>query len=527
MDLTLPAAPSRRRKFFRVWFPVLAFMFCAAGIVAAWTLGGDDMQTANRRFITFGLVLLFLFLETLWFLTLSPFLWSTRLITTAVVLGAWFGTVKEFQISRYGQFIPGVIFWWDRTDEEIRREVRSGLGQAEGPVDLGGYEFPEYRGRKRDGIVEGPALRRDWKASPPKEVWRLPCGGGYAAFAVAGNLAVTIEQRGPQEAVVAYDTANGKERWAVTHDADFKEAMGGEGPRATPTIADGRVYSLGAKGWLVCLDAVTGAHQWSVEILKDNKNIQWGMSGSPLVYDNLVVVNPGTQSDASKGRAVVAFDRKTGKEVWAAGDTKAGYSSPQLATLCGVRQVLMFDAVCIAGYDATTGTQLWTYEWKTPNDINVAQPIVIDDNRVFISSGYGHGCAMLKLARDSSAWKVEPLWENKAMRCKFTSPVLYQNHLYGIDEGADGILTCVDVETGKRKWHEGRTGPGELLLSGDLLVVLTEDGQLLLVEATPEGYREKGRIQALTGAKAWNLPALANGKLYLRNEREMVCYDLR
>jgi outer membrane protein assembly factor BamB len=250
------------------------------------------------------------------------------------------------------------------------------------------------------------------------------------------------------------------------------------------------------------------------------------MSGSPLVYDKVVVVNPGAQRDEAKGRALVAYDRETGDEVWTSGDKIAGYSSPMLATLGGRRQIVLFDGEGIGGYDAADGKPLWWHEWTTNQRINVSQPVVLDGDRVFVSSGYGVGCAMLQVSEDAGRWSAKELWRNKAMQCKFTSPVLYQGHLYGLD---DGWLACVDAADGKQKWRAGRPGHyghGQLLLSGDLLVILSESGELALVEATPERFRELGKFQALSDEKTWNNPALAGGKVFVRNHHEMACYDL-
>jgi len=396
-------------------------------------------------------------------------------------------------------------------------------------------DFPEYRNRNRDGVVTvtmpgrerfntEPYLITKWAPTPPREVWRQPCGGGYAGFAVVGAFAVTIEQRRDDEAVVCYDTATGRERWVHQYAAHFSEPLGGDGPRATPTIADGDVYSLGAKGMLKRLDGAAGTVKWETNILADNDNIAWGMSGSPLVYDRFVVVNPGAQRESQQGKAVVAYDRDTGKVLWAAGTRRAGYSSPQLATFADVRQVLVLDGEGITGYHHETGLELWAHPWPTYMDINVAQPIVLDGDRVFITSGYNHGCAMLKIGRDGDKWSVDTLWQNRNMRCKFTSPVLHKGFLYGMD---DGILTCADARDGTRKWKEGRFGNGQLLLAGDYLLIGDEAGKLLLVKATPDGYQEAGRIPtALPGTKNWNHLTFARGWAFLRNHFEMVCYEL-
>jgi outer membrane protein assembly factor BamB len=301
--------------------------------------------------------------------------------------------------------------------------------------------------------------------------------------------------------------------------------MGGNGPRATPTIADGDVYSLGATGVLVRLDGATGAVKWKVNILDDNDNIQWGMSGSPLVYDQLVVVNPGAQRESAKGRAVVAYDRETGKVRWSAGDRKASYCSPQLATIHGVRQVLVVDGEAIGAFDAATGQELWSYEWRTNPEVNVGQPLVFDGDRVFISSGYGHGCILIRVTQADGKWSAEKVWENQNLRCKFTSPVYRAGFIYGIDDSA-GSLTCLDAKDGRRKWKDGRYGNGQILLAGDVIVVGSETGKLALVEATPEAFRELANLQVLHGSKNWNHLTLARGRAYVRNHETMACYEL-
>jgi outer membrane protein assembly factor BamB len=410
-------------------------------------------------------------------------------------------------------------------DEILEAHRRSQTGDTSLPplrvTDDGPNDFPGYRGRARDGVVEGPPLARDWKTHPPRLVWRQPVGGGFGGFAIAGNLAVTLEQRRDQEVVVGYDTATGRERWLYGYAAHFRETQG-NGPRTTPTVAGGDVYSLGATGQLVCVEADTGRLRWSVETLADNDNLTWGMSGSPLVYDQLVIVAPGVQRASAAGRAVIAYERRTGREVWHAGAVRAGYSSPMLASLAGRRQVLVFDGDGLAGYDAEHGAALWRFPWATQLGVNAAQPVVLADDRVFISSGYNSGCALLHVGASGATENVALLWKNQALCARSASPTAYQGFLYGLDEG---ILTCLDAQSGKRKWKGGRYGHGQLLLSSGLLLVLTDSGELVLVKAAPEGHEELGRFPVLDG-KTWNPPALAGGRVYVRNDREMACYDL-
>jgi outer membrane protein assembly factor BamB len=525
-----PPSNPRKRSFLRFWLPCLIVALPGAVIGVLWAWPASDIDGGYRFADTLMLCMLMLLLLGLWFLFFSGLRWWVRLgvplLVIAGLVGFFGGAVRHVAFS--GDMVPHFHFTWEKSRADIlkaHREKQQDAAASLPPIDLAGTEsFPGYRGEQRDGVVHGPALARQWK-SPLTPLWRQPCGAGYASFAVAGNGAVTIEQRGDQEAVACYDVASGKERWVFEYPANFQERMGGPGPRATPAIADGKVYSLGAEGKLMCLDGTTGAFVWQADMLNDNKNLPWAMAGSPLVYDDVVVVNPGTQTPEAKGRALVAFDRATGKEVWHAGDNQAAYSSPMLATLSGRRQILLFDGEGLAGYDDKGGGELWRKEWVTPpQKINVAQPLVLDGDRIFITSGYGIGCAMLKVTQTDGKWDVKELWKNKAMRCKFSSPVAYQGHLYGLD---DGVLTCLEQETGKKKWRDGHYGHGQVLLAGDLLVVLGEHGELALVEATPEGFHEKGNFTALEGDRTWNPHAIAGGKAFVRNHLEMACYDLR
>jgi len=518
--------PPKGRPFLRFGFPCAVLALAAVGVAAVWAWPSAEWERANRVVCTGAAVMLAALLLAVWLVFFSGLRRSLGLAILLAVALVVLASVRS--VSFTGDMVPLVSFRWSPTQDDILEAYRQQQPDTPvpGPVETssgGGTDFPEYRGRGRDGVVTGPPLARDWQARPPRLVWRHPVGGGYSAFAVAGNIAVTLEQRRSQEAVVCYDTATGNERWQYAYPAYFTESLGGPGPRATPTVTGDDVFSLGAAGMLVCLDARTGKPRWSVNILDGNENVSWGMSGSPLVFDRVVVVNPGTQKESARGRAVVAYDRATGKEAWAAGSARAGYSSPMLATLCGRRQVVLLDGEGLAGYDPEAHRELWRFPWETQQGINVAQPLVVDGNRVFISSGYGVGCAMLKVSEERGKWSVTPLWRNLFMRCKFTSPVAAKGFLYGLDEG---ILVCLDQDSGTRRWKGGRYGHGQLLLADDLLLILSESGSLVLVEANPEAPRELGRLPVFDH-KTWNCPALAGGRAFLRNDREMACYELR
>jgi outer membrane protein assembly factor BamB len=338
---------------------------------------------------------------------------------------------------------------------------------------------------------------------------------------MARGRAFTIEQRGGEEVAAAYDVATGRELWTSRWTATFREAMGGDGPRATPTWAEGRVYVLGAEGEFRVLDERTGAVAWRTNILNDAgaTNLQWGMAASPLVVDDTIVVLPGGQD----GRSVVAYDRRTGARRWSALDDQQGYSSPMLVTLGGVRQLLVFTASRLVGLTPDRGALLWEYPWRTQFDVNASQPLVIGDNRVFVSTGYGTGAAVIELTRAGDAFSVREVWRNIRMKNQFSSSVLHEGFIYGLDES---ILACVDAATGELQWKGGRYGYGQIVLASGHVIVLTEGGDLALVRATPERHTELARFPVMEG-KTWNHPALSDGYLLVRNINEMAAFDLR
>jgi outer membrane protein assembly factor BamB len=520
-----PSPP--RRAWLRVWFPVVVLGGAVFAVAGIWAWPAEDVERAARTLPTVAVGLLSVCLLALWLVCFSALRgWRAVCLLLLAALAAT-GAVRDIKLT--GDWIPLFIFRWD---------AAAGAALAAPPVAAAAdglpllaprlTDYPGYRGRNRDGVIFGPPLARDWQARPPRLLWRRPVGGGYSSSAVVGAALVTLEQRGNREAVVCYDAATGAERWAYEYPAHFSEWQGGAGPRATPTVADGDVYSLGATGQLVCLSGGDGKLKWAVNVLEANDNLRWGMSGSPLVFDNVVVVNAGVQKQSAAGRALVAYDRASGKQVWSAGATRAGYSSPMLATLAGQRQIVLFDGEQVAGYEPEGGGLLWSYPWTIMQGINVAQPLVLDRDRVFISSGYGVGCALLQVSKADQGWSVKPLWgkpPNRRMQCKFTSPVARDGYIYGLD---NGVLVCLDQKDGSRRWKGERYGHGQLLLADDLLVILAESGELALVAADPQAPRELGKVAALTAkTRTWNYPALADGRAYVRNDLEMACFDLR
>jgi outer membrane protein assembly factor BamB len=381
--------------------------------------------------------------------------------------------------------------------------------------------WTDFRGPARDGHYREQPIRTDWPPSGPAPIWKQPIGGGYASFVVAGGHAFTIEQRGPQEVVAAYEVATGRELWANAWTGVFREPMGGDGPRATPTWHDGRVYALGGAGELRCLDAATGAVIWRTNILTDAgaSNLQWGMAAAPLIVDDTVVVLPG----GGTGRSVVAYDRMTGARAWSALDDTQSYSSPMLVTLGGVRQILVFSASRLMGLTPERGELLWEFPWTTQYGVNASQPLLLAKDRVFVSTGYGSGAAAIELTQSGGRFTVRELWRTNRMKNQFTSSLLHDGFIYGLDEA---ILACIDAATGDIKWKGGRYGYGQVMLADGHLIVLTEGGELALVRATPERHVELARFPVLEG-KTWNHPAISGGYLLVRNINEMAAFDLR
>ncbi|MEZ6140489.1 MAG: PQQ-binding-like beta-propeller repeat protein [Zavarzinella sp.] len=448
-----------------------------------------------------------------------------------------------FPIIRYRDWVLNTFFGGSHEQRLKKHREEQGKSTIVAKLTPNTTDVIQYRGPDRGGVYDGPPLSHNWDKQPPKMLWRQPVGGGYASFVTANGCLITLEQRKnengeDQEMVVCYEAVNGKEIWTSGWNALFSERLGGDGPRSTPTIANGDVFALGATGKLVCIDGENGKQKWAVETLENNENITWGMSGSPLVIGDQVIVNPGSQTEASKGSAVRSYDRNTGKLQWQAGSYQAGYCSPQVAKIGEDEQILIFDADGLAGHQLSDGKELWRFHFPTYMGINVAQPVVIDDHTIFIGAGYGAAGVCINVTKSENQWQVKEKYRtsNKVMRLKMSPAVRLTNkngdYLYGLD---DGVMQCMDLATGKQKWRDDRRakkgqayGHGQIAASDGVLIILTEYGELVLVDATETEFREIGRIDALTrGPKTWTVPIIVDGILYVRNEEQMAAFDLR
>jgi outer membrane protein assembly factor BamB len=381
-------------------------------------------------------------------------------------------------------------------------------------------DFPQFLGPGRNGTLRGLRLARDWTASPPRRLWRQPIGEGWSGFSVLGDLAITQEQRGSEERVVAYDLLTGRPRWSHADGVRYETFISGIGPRATPTIADGRVFTMGGTGILNALDLATGRRLWTRKTVEENgaELPVWGKSCSPLVLGSRVIVSAG----GTEGRSLVAYDAASGEPVWSGGKGRASYSSPILIELAGRPQVVILNESTIAGHDPETGALLWEHAWPAGSP-NVTAPLPLPGDRILVSTGYGIGSKVFRIALgDDGALHARMEWESLRLKSKFANLVVHGGWVYGLD---DGVLTCLDPATGERKWKGGRYGHGQLLLVEDLLLVQTEEGEIVLLEPSPEGPRELTRFAVLEG-KTWNPPALAGVLLAVRNDREAAVYEL-
>lgn len=392
-----------------------------------------------------------------------------------------------------------------------------------GAIDsaLANAEWPGFRGADRMGRAKTPKLATDWKSNPPKLLWKKPVGAGWSSFAVAGSFAFTQEQRGPHEAVVCYDLATGNEVWKQQRETRFDESMGGPGPRATPTLADGAVFTTGATGILQRLKAGTGEVVWQQDFksLSGRELPMWGYASSPLVTPSLVIIYAGGAGD----KGVMAFDAATGQLRWSAACGPESYSSPQLGKVLGEDTLLMLTNEGLLLLDPATGQVRLNYVWKF-DGYRALQPTLIGDDVVLLPSPMSEGTRAIRISRKDGQLAAEELWTSKHMKTDFTELIAHKGFLYGID---GSMYSCLDLKTGVRSWKDGRYGKGQALLleSSDQILMAAENGRVALLQADPASHQELTSFMALNG-KTWNHPVVIGDKLLLRNGGEAACYAL-
>jgi len=380
-------------------------------------------------------------------------------------------------------------------------------------------EWPGFRGPARDSVVRGVRIVTDWSRTPPVELWRHPIGPAWSSFAVRGNRFFTQEQRGDDEIVTCYDLVTGEPVWMHRDSARFWESNAGAGPRGTPTVVGDRVYAFGATGILNALDEESGAVIWSRNAAADTgvPVPDWGFASSPVITDGMVVI-------ATAG-VLAAYDIDTGEPRWFGPKRGWGYASPQLETIDGVEQIVLLDGVGALGVAPADGAVLWEFSW--PGD-GILQPAVLDGHDVLIGSGSGLneavGTRRIAVSHRADGWAVEDRWMSRGLKPYFNDFVVHRGYAYGFD---GSILAAINLEDGERVWKGGRYGHGQLMLlpDQDLLLVLSEEGELVLVRASPDGFSEVARFPVLDG-KTWNHPVIVGDVLLVRNGAEMAAFRL-
>ncbi|MBU8891589.1 MAG: PQQ-like beta-propeller repeat protein [Bacteroidales bacterium] len=436
----------------------------------------------------------------------------TMVLTILFACGVW-TLVRSDSLS--GNASANFSWRWAETNEEklLAKSEEESVALTSNLLETEA-EWPGFRGPNRDGIIHGVRIETDWKASPPIELWRKAIGPGCSSFAIHGELFFTQEQRGEDEVVSCYNLLTGKPVWQHSDKARFWDSHAGAGPRSTPTLRDSLVYTLGATGIVNVLDIRDGSVVWS---RNDASKIDtvipgWGYASSPLVVDDVVIV-------AISG-TLIAYDIATGEPRWFGPDGGENYSSPHLVTIDGIKQVLMMSQFAISSFVPGDGKLLWEQSWENGA---IVQPAITADGDILISEGYKKAMHRITVSNNSGDWTIEKRWTTTKIRNDFNDFVIHKGHIYGFDGFS---INCIDIKDGSRKWKRGRYGGQIILLADqDLLLVLTEKGELVLVEATPEQLVEHARLPAIEG-KTWNHPVLVNDILLVRNTQEMVAFKL-
>lgn len=481
---------------------LLSFLFPPYGFIVLWFRSG------------FGLVIRIL-------LSFLLVLWTLAELLLLLIAGMWFGLL----MPGGGGGIDGFYLNWTSESEHIRM-LEASRSQTKGDTEVTDAELASatywtgFRGPNRDGVYDQMPINLSWPEDGLPLMWKQPVGGGHSSMSVANGLVYTIEQRLEQEVVAAYDLVTGNETWTHSWDARYMEAQGGPGPRSTPTYDDGNLYVMGALGDLWCLDAQTGEPLWNTNVLEDynSDNLFWGTSVSPLIHDSLVIVHTG----GGNSNAVVAYDKLDGSKQWAVLDDGQEYVSPQFITLTDQKHVITITTQQVLGFNPENGSLLWEFPWQQTGKILISQPLQLPDNRIFASGGYGRGSVMIQVDPSTTPWSAIELWSNRNMKNKMSASVYHDGYIYGLDEG---VLVCLNPETGEREWKAGRYGHGQMILADGHLVIVGERGFIALVEATPEGHNERSRFDALEG-RTWNVPAMSDGYLLVRNTTEMACFRI-
>lgn len=397
--------------------------------------------------------------------------------------------------------------------------LAASIGAAEGA----GQDWPNWRGPSYDGVSTETAWRTDWSNRQPRVLWKKDVGTGASTVSVVGDRLYTMGNQSNRDIVWCLDAATGKVIWQQRYDCPLARRQFEGGPGATPTVSDGKVYTLSHDGQLHCFDADSGKPIWSVNIVADfgGKRPRWGYAGSPLVIGNRVIVDTG-----SRRASTLALDKNTGKQVWASGDQPAGYAAPVLLKINGKDQVVVFKAKQLVGLDPASGRQIWSVPWETGYDVNATPPVVVDGDKLFISTGYRRGCALVRVGQG----RPNMLWQKRDMSTQMNGVVKHGDYIYGISGNAGGgKLMCMRLSDGKVMWSERGYGTGALMLAADHLIVSSErGGKLVVAPASSEGFEPTGQMEDLFPARSWVVPVLSHGRIFVKdNKGNLAAVDVR
>jgi outer membrane protein assembly factor BamB len=491
----------------------IALIFIA--MIASWLIQHESM--GPFMFIGYVVPVLSLVL-VLWAVVTQRFTRGFRrgvFIAALLLVCAGWGLLRTDGIS--GEHVAKFGWRWTHSSEEqlLAQTGDEPMVQPSASAAETEAQWPGFRGPHRDGIVRNVQILTDWSASPPREMWRRPVGPGWSSFAVHGSLFFTQEQRGDDEVVSCYNMTTGKPVWIHHDTARFFEANGGAGPRGTPTLNDGRVYTLGATGILNALNAGNGSVLWSrnAGTDTDTKIPIWGFSSSPLVVEDVVIV--------ALAGSLIAYDLNTGEPRWSIPTGGDCYSSPHLLNIEGVPQILLQNHTGVISVTPADGTLLWEYSWE---GVPIVQPLMTAEGDIILSTDEKTGVRRISVTKGTDGWSAEERWTSGRLKPYFNDSVIHNGYAFGFDGPR---LACIDVKDGERQWKGGRYGRGQfvLLADQDLLLVLSEKGDLALVKAVPDLFTELARIPAIKG-KTWNHPVLADDILLVRNGKEMVAFQL-